>query len=103
MNAYERDEVISDIGHDIYLFLYDQEFSEVRGLIAEAGGHSWGLDTLEELETWQNDEEDLIGFQGEIVFSGEEFEDKYMPFRSIRAKILGHAYWQNDKWVIRDY
>jgi len=89
MEKEARENIIYDLGHEIYDFLEADHENDNRlaSLVDESGGNLWGLDTFNELDTW-SDEESEIGFFADISFSGK---DTMTDYSSLTLKVKGRA------------
>jgi hypothetical protein len=99
MDKEMRENIVYDLGHDIYNFLGEGDDGRLATLVAESGGHTWGYDTINELETWSDDDTE-VGFFAEIAFSGKRDEDRVCPFTSLKAQVKGMAEKQGGIWHI---
>jgi hypothetical protein len=101
MEKEVRENIIYDLGHEIYNFLEGEEESHLHSFIAEGGGHTWGYDTINELETW-SDDDNAVGFFAEIIFSGDPDEDRGNKFLSVKARVKGRSELRGGVWGIAD-
>lgn len=101
MNQEDRDQVIYDLGYEIYDYLENDEHSGLLNLVTKSNGTGWSYETMDDLETWDKSE-GSIGFLADITFSGDADEDRLYLFESIHAKILGEATFDGSEWHISD-